>query len=135
MEIRNSKRLKCKMIKEAFVSFEVAKLLKEIGFDELCRYLYEDNGKRYTLATTCYQNVCDDNECLCPTQQMVMRWLREEYNIILVFKPAPFSGENCTFWTYELWCGDNFEGEILSFKTYEEAVEAALKYVLENVIK
>lgn len=129
------------MITEDYVSFEVAKLLKEKGFDIPCHYTYHGditsvpffhrkvknfNGEEYSGKTTEWVS--------CPTHQMAMKWLREEKHIIFVFKPATFSGEECTYWTYEIWAGDNFEGEVMSFKTYEEAVEAALKYSLENLI-
>lgn len=126
-------------ITEDYCSFEVSKLLKDKGFDAECRAAYTNYGKLFTTQIQQYITniLCSKGtlwDCIAPTHQMAIKWLREEYNIIFVFKPASFSGENCTFWTYELWCGDNFEGEILSFKTYEEAVEAALKYSLENLI-
>lgn len=119
------------MIKEAYCSFEVAKLLKEKGFNERSSASYDSEGqlqegRAYWNTTPILYSA--------PTHQMAMSWLREEYNIIIVLKPATFSGDNCTAWTYELWCGDNFEGEMRSFKTYEEAVEAALKYSLKNLI-
>lgn len=84
-----------------------------------------------------YYHLADDEKTglyKTVTHQRVMKWLREVHHIIFVFKPSYFSGDECTYWTYERWCGDNFDGEVLSFKTYEEAVEAALKYCLENLI-
>ena len=124
-------------LKEDYVSFEVAKLLKEKGFAETSNtigtyngkgefYLYKhEKGYNHNHLTSWYS---------APTLQMAMKWLREVHHIIFVFKPSYFSGDECTYWTYERWCGDNFDGEVLSFKTYEEAVESALKYSLENLI-
>lgn len=123
-------------IMEDYVSFETAKLLKEKEFDWNCitYYVdYEPNDVKYSMLienNTTWEERC----CSAPTLQMAMKWLREIHHIIFVFKPSCFNGDECTYWTYELWCGDNFEGEILSFKTYEQAVEAALKHVLENLI-
>lgn len=134
------------MIQEAYCSYEIAKLLKEKGFDELCKYLYKDNSERYTLASTCYQNVCDDGECLCPTHQMAMRWLREvhlihiyaEYKAFFQEKPKkeyyhwmPFvrTLPNCPIYNsgfpnyLDIYCD-----------SHEEAIEAALKYTLENLL-
>jgi len=114
------------MIKEEYVSFEVAKLLKEKGFNEITLDSYRANGQLRGEYKSCNYP--------CPTQQMAMRWLREIHHFIFVFEPASFSGEECMNWTIEIWAGDNFEAEIPSFGTYEEAVEAALKYVLERLI-
>lgn len=123
------------MIKEAYCSFEVAELLKEKGFDELCKYLYKNNGERYTLASTCYQNVCDDGECLCPTHQMALAWLRENYDL-LIYADISFGkweGRIKQMHNKDLVEGISFLS-IGCFITYEEAIEAALKYSLENLI-
>ena len=123
------------MIKEAYCSYEVSKLLKEKGFDEACHAMYNRNG--YLIPINFPRVTKSEKREFvldAPTHQMAMAWLREVHHIIFVFKPSYFSGDECTYWTYERWCGDNFDGEVLSFKTYEEAVEAALKYCLENLI-
>lgn len=127
------------MISEDYCSYEVAKLLKEKGFDEPCiRHWDCDDHSLYGANDIPISNselqANEYNGFSAPSQSMAMKWLREEKHIIFVFKPATFSGEECTYWTYEIWAGDNFEGEVMSFKTYEQAVEAALKYSLENLI-
>ena len=134
------------MITEDYVSFEVAKLLKEKGFNWPCHGTYDiavTGGKpkfsEYEVLSYFpygMKNTDDKYDMIisAPTQSMAMKWLREIHHIILVFKPSYFSGNECTYWTYERWCGDNFDGEVLSFKTYEEAVEAAIKHCLENLI-
>lgn len=126
------------MIQEGYVSFETAKLLEEKGFNEPCngRYSYRGGNvvvENYPISNESLKYHPNIDGISAPTHQMAMAWLREKH-IIFVFKPASFSGEDCTSWTYEIWAGDNFEGEILSFKTYEEAVEAACLYVLKNLI-
>ena len=124
------------MIKEAYCSFEVSKMLKEKGFDEPCRAYWDDQPvlSSRILFRTIESHKHYNREVSAPTHQMAMAWLREIHHIIFVFKPSYFSGDECIYWSYERWCGDNFDGEVLSFKTYEDAVEAALKYVLENLI-
>lgn len=128
------------MVKEAYVSFEVAKLLKEKGFNKPCHSYYKHSHGKTTQewsSVASNRSVYESEKGIeyinAPTHQMAMAWLREKH-IYLVFKPAYFSGEDCTYWSYEKWAGDNFEGEVLSFKSYEEAVEDALKYSLENLI-
>lgn len=122
------------MVEEVYVSFEVAKLLKEKGFDWKCHSHYWCEGEKveYTDLPIDFNN--SSYYYSRPTKQMAMRWLREIHHIILVLKHSAFSGEDCTQWAYEIWTGDNFEDEIMSFKTYEEAVEASIKYCLDKLI-
>jgi hypothetical protein len=134
------------MIEEAYVSFEVAKLLKEKGFDEKCRGGYHsefDNNDNPIVIleewiAQPYNNDFVDEGFLCsaPTHQMAMAWLREEYDFhIIVY---PWKANNKKKWvckvyrTFNLLGCERYSNETLD--SYEEAVEAALKYVLENLI-
>lgn len=127
-------------ITEDYCSFEVAKLLKEKGFDENCRQIYDGEG--YLLANNCgYINDESPNEyfsCLAPTHQMVMKWLREVHNIFIVIEPHMYDyiNEKNSSYVASLWQGDNYYENITSkdYPTYEEAVEAAIKYSLKNLI-
>lgn len=131
-------------ITEDYVSYEVAKLLKEKGFDEyyplwynLDRPLegpffykeigwyghnsYEYNGKRIVSA---------------PTLQMAIKWLREVHKINIDIKSRwklnPYKIDYYYFVLhYKNVPSDSF---IIKFDSYEEAVEAALKYCLENLV-
>ena len=72
---------------EDFVSFEVAKLLKEKGFTEECVYLYDryKESESYHIRHT--GGTCNDEEYpyeySMPTLQMAMKWLREVHNIMV----------------------------------------------------
>lgn len=129
------------MITEDYVSFEVAKLLKEKGFDELCIFKYSSEGVRMKagVAIDEWQNSeLDDDECSCPSQSMAMKWLREVHNIFIVIEPHMYDyiNEKNLSCIASLWQGDNYYEKITSkdYPAYEEAVEAALKYSLENFI-
>lgn len=64
------------MITEDYVSFEVAKLLKEMGFDgDTSCYYTPDNKKRWVYQH--YQDFDKKDRIECPTFQMAMKWLRE----------------------------------------------------------
>ena len=68
------------MIKEAYVSFEVAKLLKENGFNEPTWTRYEDDnevifGDKYNW------NNSPMGHTSAPTHQMAMKWLREVHGL------------------------------------------------------
>lgn len=124
------------MIKEAYCSFEVSKLLKEKGFDEPCWIKYDNEGY-LTFNHVGYINSekpCDDFCALAPTHQMAMAWLREVHNIFIVIR----RGLTGTGWVYshEIYKDSKcwYAQYAASYDTYEEAVEAALKYSLENLI-
>lgn len=56
------------------------------------------------------------------------KWLREEKKVIVVIVPYTYNiiTETNT-WTYEIWLGDNLEGQVHDFKTYEEALSEGIK--------
>ena len=121
-------------IKEAYVSFEIASLLNEKGFDEECRARYDSNGalhyEKYPIEASGAEM---HDSILCPTHQMVMMWLREVYNIII----EPESVWNGKKWEYQLFVvtPHNYEHNPYAaspYKSYEECVEAGIKYCLEK---
>lgn len=128
------------MIKEAYVSVEVAKLLKEKGFDIPVNYEYHYiiknphfHRKKHNFNGIEYRN-CSSEWYSAPTQQMVMRWLREVHNLHIDIDPSE-GNWNPTVISLEDWsCVVKFGDNIPIQDTYEEAVEAALKYCLEKLI-
>ena len=123
------------MITEDYCSYEVAKLLKEKGFDEQTRLAYTKSGKADFSSLTRYWN--QGSLCACPTHQMAMKWLREVHGTFIAINNDDL---DFNWQCYDLINrGSTLDPKILSdsyagYKTYEEAVEAALKYSLENLI-
>ena len=125
---------------EDYCSYEVAKLLKEKGFNEPCYRWYDGNGD------ICAKFITPDvpldyfsrERYLCPTHQMTMKWLREVHNIFIVIEPHMYDyiNEKNSSYVTSLWQGDNYYENVTSkdYPTYEEAVEATLKFSLENLI-
>ena len=125
-------------ITEDYVSFETAKLLNEKGFNEPCRAVYEEKILR--INTLCdYLNSELSSYVCAPTHQMAMKWLREVHKVLIVI-----DAYHANHWEGYIDC---FEiniyshastiivpNEIAYHTDYTEAVEAALKYVLENLI-
>ena len=124
-------------MKEAYVSFETAKLLKEKGFDEKVFTYYEDevlkDGIWYEWNRSPFGHVA------APTNQMAMAWLREVHKVLIVI-----DAYHADHWEGYIDC---FEiriyshastiivpNEIAYHTDYEDAVEAAIKYSLENLI-
>ena len=126
------------MIQEDYCSYELSKLLKEKGFEILTDKVYDNQNKLD------YQNVvCWQEKRLpyifAPTHQMAMKWLREKHWVISIIPKSFYADGRCTSWTYSIWADDNLEiNDEEEWKniygSYEEAVEAALKYSLENLI-
>lgn len=139
------------MIEEAYVSFEVAKLLKEKGFNVPLWFYYDQNKEIILASWSGWEE--DWNNCLinnepspfisAPTHQMAMKWLREEYKIAINIRIDCKKTISYVFdiWDFEIIHPNEFVGGTIDlreqqfdFKSYEEAVEAALKYCLENLI-
>ena len=121
-----------KQITEDYCSFEIAKLLKEKGFDTPCKQAYF-NG---SLVDYTMYGFCDGELLDCPSQSLALKWLREVHNIYIDILTYT-TGKNNQF----RWVGyDNGrlfsqeEGKTIYFESYKKAVEAALKYTLENLI-
>lgn len=137
-------------MKEAYVKFETAKLLKEKGFDWFTYAYYTkddiDEEPYFGMENLCSDNwngqVGEVNDLWfsAPTQQMACRWLREEYYIDvlpLVRHVNKFAGElPIKEYSYRIYDG---EGNVRIssrdwFRAYEKSVEVALEYALTNLI-
>lgn len=139
------------MITEDYVSFEVAKLLKEKGFNEFT-YSYYSKDDEESEPELCMENLCSDNWngtpdevndlwFSAPTLSMTMKWLREEKDIyIQVMLDGWACGGHLGYYVviqktdldFEMMLQDAVD-EVF-YSTYEEACEAAIKYCLENLI-
>ena len=132
-------------IKEDYVSFEVAKLLKEKGFDVPCNCYgaYSEVNLIYRLCITDkYTNWNKHTSKViisCPTLQMAMKWLREVHHVACFICPSIEQGFHTNKWnSYIDKLSDNFPKDPLWFvetsDSYEQACESAIKYCLENLI-
>ena len=128
------------MIHEEIVTYEVAKLAKEKGFNEYeaCNHIYEDDEQWHTLTTYTNAKGIDwskDKFTVAPTQSLLQRWLREEKG----YYTWPFFNNDELKWTYvvEERRGDKWFSLIINtpnYDSYEEAMENALKFVLEKLV-
>ena len=122
------------IITEDYVSFEVAKLLRKKGFVIPCDWLYCSDG------TFGHRNSLWDKKMFpAPTQSMVMKWLREKYNIYISIQPDFPSDKDykmCWCWSANILHENciSLKGYQCYIETYEEACEAAILYCLTNLI-
>jgi MoaA/NifB/PqqE/SkfB family radical SAM enzyme len=123
------------MIRENYVSFETAKLLKEKGFDIMgYASIKVFGGNTYEVNE---EWITPTEDTIIPTLQMVMKWLREEKDVqieITIVGIEPW--EKPTKWSYGFRCQtkDVIDRRNADFSSYEEAAEAAIKHCLENLI-
>ena len=113
------------MIKEAYCSVEVSKLLKEKGMDKeyFTHYIQKNNTDGTSEAvTTC-------------THQMAMKWLREIHKLFIMILLLEKEEGNYGYTVEKIGNREiiSTSGNI-SYDTTEDAVEAALKYTLENLV-
>lgn len=127
------------MITEDYVSFEVAKLLKEKGFnkDTYTMSMYDENGEAKDVLLL----KVGEEPVLRPTLQMATKWLREihHYYIQIMLDSWACEGHmgyyvviQKTDSDFEMMLQDAVD-EVF-YQTYEEAAESAIKYCLENLI-
>lgn len=123
------------MIKEAYCSFEVSKLLKEKGFNVHCDKGWDTNLYGVKQSRNFSINFDDKKTWIPdPTHQMAMAWLREAYNIHIGINPISEKGYNATIYDVADFDDCGIISDTESFFHAEEAVEAALKYCLESLI-
>lgn len=137
---------------ETYVSLEVAKLLKEAGFDWECKKIhfktgYKGNDDVWELEDN-YKNtkrVLELDYCLlAPTLDVAQRWLREVKHIDVIANRNSSPLAHLQFLynpEYDFDIIDN-DGKLVTyypmgetFDTYEEALEAGIKKCLEIILE
>jgi hypothetical protein len=129
-------------ITEDYCSFEVSKLLKERGFgieNPSTEYIlmYDEDGN---IVEKQEEDYVIDGYCLRPTHALAIKWIRENFNKVItiyanasgycieVHDSAELGGSHRYDSDYS---GPNEAG---CWDKFEEATEAALLYVLNNLI-
>ena len=126
------------MIKERYCSFEVSELLREKGFDEPCRAVYEEKILRINTLCDYFNSELSSHIC-APTPQMARDWLRKKGILLWVYPAICLKvDDNRTF--HWMWDGKKQRhdaqhfGDKHSYDSYEKAEEAAIKYGLTKLI-
>ena len=128
------------MITEDYCSYEVSKLLKEKGFNVPCLahwHIGNDGHEKFSdYPFNWNEKVKNDLGWLsCPTHQTAMKWLRKVYDIFIKLE---FDVDEDIQWhsSLALIKGNKYihTNELQWYDTYEQAVEVAIKYCLENLI-
>lgn len=135
---------------EDFVSFDIAKKLKEKGFKEKCFAYYNDNDIEYNyesimfnnemwISHNSYDNLWHRDYIDAPTISQVLKWLREEKLILIGLSPMQeYGGDEVVEWCATVYKADKQGGlswkEEFYYQSYEQAALAGIEYVLNNLI-
>lgn len=122
------------MNKEDYVSLDVAKLLKEKGFDEQCRYTYcgeseEDIGVSNNKNSSFPQDIYS-----MPTLYEAQKWLRNEKGLYV-----EVSYMNSDYYIYEILTIPKHDliglsnREPFYYKSYEQALNNGIKEGLKLI--
>ena len=124
------------------INFELAKLLKEKGFDEPTLLCYDKCDMLASYAETVFKPKNYNTSGYvksAPTIAEVIMWLYEKDGIWVRVTPIPYS-DNLTHWRWE-HMSTNYSTRNLKWKKEQdymsptEAYEAAIEYTLNNLIK
>jgi hypothetical protein len=127
-------------MKKDFVTYEQARELKQLGFDEECLGYYTYRGELVRYAH--FEGKLDDfqtlknsslsmsyNWCTAPTFSQAFRWFRDEYALNSYIRPKSLLRVNKT---YQFNIDDNLEDTW--YDRYEEAELECLKKLI-GIIK
>ena len=135
---------------ECYVSLEVAKLLKEAGFDWECSYYYSVNtlhepNNGFIHIYKQYKALFYDHNRTkmpvysAPTLDVAQRWVREVKDIDIYIFPTTNNKRGCVYeWGIKtfgraLWVeGYPYTNQ---YETYEETQEAGIKKALEMILE
>lgn len=120
---------------EDYVSYEVAKLLKENGFDWYCRALYAPNSEvlSHSLGVS---NTYDVDVYAAPTLYMAHKWLRVEKDIHIMIDVCA-SGYYAVLWktngTFIKTLVDKGPNDGGVWDTFEEALQTGILEALKLI--
>ncbi len=136
-------------MREEIVSYEVAKLAKEVGFDAYCQFYYIDledghrlEGVLQEFKSPYTNGILREKQNLsgfiAPEQSLLQKWIRDVHNLHIyidttaVFDSMQPSKYKCLikvpFQPFKWTTGHYYLGE-----TYEEALEKGLKVALGEI--
>lgn len=114
-----------------YVGFEIAKLLKESGFNEKCEYCYayfdDDDVRVFELKPNKRAQDLAENRYPCVSQQSAMIWLRKN-NIFIDIDTIITTDKKVYFSASVGTIEDGWDTIAELVDTYEVVVDMALEY-------
>lgn len=124
------------MTHEEICTYELCKLAKEKGFNVPTAEFYNDDGNIGCYPRAFNHNEFPDGDYAAPTQSLLQRWLREEKKIEVYVRHFEETNKYPHHFAHIITDDRGVTSEISNnmFDTYEDALEDALKYVLEKLV-
>ena len=135
-------------MEEELITLQTAKLAKEKGFDVRCEKAYFETGRHiletirdgeitfpYKPPRILKRNYGDEFTIFiaeAPTQSLLQKWLREEYNIIVLVDYEGIDGYYYKFYSYKEG-NKNYDASYKNYNTYEQALEVGLQEGLKLI--
>ena len=125
-----------------FVSYELAKKLKEKGFKYICSHYYRTNSKDLFMVFPCEDWNNTEERICAPTISQVLKWLREEKKIVISIFPHPCGWQADIYKDVHEYYDSEAECYLIHY--YKEKTEIShsynwleiycIQYVLDNLI-
>ena len=130
---------------EDFVSFEIAKKLKEKGFSLEKTEIYgkfDSDGLFHPQLYFNYIETMDCDEIIAPTISQVLKWLRKEKKISIEPTIHCFLEWICSIYEFSdrlvdftQYSNDGIDDTVFIFyESYEQAALSGIEYSLDNLI-
>lgn len=122
--------------RELFCNYQQSALLKRLGFDWECAYIYHDTLSGECKRTSSRQpgNHNAGIYTSAPSVAMAENWIREVCGLAIVVKPEVYNHElGYSYYLFSLHLVGITGWSQTMFPTFEEAHEAALTEALEQI--
>ena len=123
---------------EEFVPFELAKKLKENGYNKPFYFYHRTDDQHIhhvnTVSPLIYSDKIDDEVIIAPTISQVLKWLREEKNLCVEVLISVRGGWYNIIYEIAPRRGFDLKHMLIEEKSYEDAALAGIEYCLDNLI-
>lgn len=137
------------MKQEDYVTLEVAKLLKEKGYNEPSEYYYRKDNGQFMEADGYLCNCYNYNvvECTANPLAEVAKWFREKHNLVIAVSPTYYDfdgnivGLKYTYTIFPITNEEVFQKSVEEdldipyklYNSYEEALNEGIKVALNKI--
>lgn len=120
-------------LQEDFCSQELYKLLIDKGCP-LEKVRRQDGRPIYYTLPRDHPDFFNCDAYYIPTHASIMKWLRDKYTVVINIFGRPIGNTGRIKYDFSVETQEDDHLEIKDFFSYEEAVEAAILYVLSEVL-
>ena len=124
-------------IKDLYVSFDIAHMLKKINYDEPCNAYYRIGKNEFNLIDGYAKNsTVSPSYIMAPTIQEILRWLRKEgIHIEILFDPDTVNGSYYAgvYYTNKIYEWESEYPYMKGERSYVSVANEIIKYTLDYI--